>query len=90
MQKNAASRKLLAEFKALLFTYCPQKCEWKLKQQATAITRLAVGCNCATVGQTSERSDRRLDDPMTRHIIEIRDQSKTATVALECRVIETL
>jgi hypothetical protein len=37
--------------------------------------------------QARKRGDRGFDDPVTRHIVEARNQAEAATVALEGRVI---
>src|SRR5262249_10214432 len=53
-----------------------------LQQQSAAIAGLAIGSDRPAVGETVERSDGGADQPVTRNVIETRDETKTAAVAL--------
>ena len=88
-QEHRACREAVTKLKPSSSATARKKFSGKLDKQATTIAGLAIGCYGTAMCQAGERGDRRFDDPVTRHVIEIRDQSKTATVALVRRVIET-
>jgi len=59
-----------------------------LQQQAAAVTGLAVSGYCTTVLQTVQRGNGRLHDPMRGLVVEVGDETKTATVFLVRRVVQ--
>ena len=89
-EEHRAGSKPDSKLHSLFFGNCPQEALRELDKQAAAVAGLAISSNGAAMRQAGKRGDRRFDDPVARHIVEIRDQSKTATVAFESRVIKTL
>jgi hypothetical protein len=59
----------------------PHELGGHLQQQPAAVTGLAVGGNRTAMGQPVQRADRRLDQPVTRRVIEVGNQSETAGIA---------
>jgi len=62
---------------------CPEEAFGLLQQQAAAVARLAIARHGAAVREPAQGSDRRLDQPVTRLVVHVRDQAEAAAVALE-------
>ncbi len=88
-QEHRARRKAFIKTESELLADRAHERLREFDQQAAAIAGLAVSGNCAAMGQAGERGDRRFDDPVTRHIVEVGDEAEAAAVLLVCRVIET-
>ena len=65
-----------------------QKARRHFDQQTAAVAGLAVGRDGATVRQSIERTDGRLQHPMARLVIETRDQTEAARIPLIAGTIE--
>ena len=80
----AANR--LFSSKPQLFADSTQERLRKLDEKTATVAGLAVGRDSTAMRQARKRLDRGFDDPVTRQIIEIRNQSETATVLVQGRV----
>jgi polyphosphate kinase len=78
----------LIEREALFLSHSPQESRRKFDEQTATIAGFSVRSDGAPVGQPDQRIDRRLNYPVTRQVIEIRYQAKSATVSLELRVVQ--
>ena len=61
-----------------------------LHEQATAIARLAIGGDCATMREPGQRCDRGFDNPVAGLVIETCNQTEPTAVVFESRIVETV
>jgi len=87
-QKHATGGKALSQRESTILTHGAQKRGWKFDKEAATVAGLAVRGDRTPMRQSGKRLYGGFNNPMTRHVIEICNETKAAAVAFEFGVVQ--
>jgi len=86
--ENQAGGITVGNGEAGLLSHGAQKAVGLAEQQPATVARLAIGGDCATVGQASQRFNRRRNKPMRRLVVHLGNQAEAAAILFKFRAIQ--